>query len=57
MADVETSDSEPENAVPATPVARKKKVTSNKTKPTKPKKSIPQDEGMHNFQVKQSLVI
>ena len=58
MADVETSDTEPENMVPATPVAKGKKIAQGKAKTSKTKKSIPPDEGtVQFFLVKSPLVV
>ena len=46
MADEETSDSDAAITVPATPVAKKKKLAPSKVKTAKPKKPIQSDEGM-----------
>ena len=45
MADEETSDSDAANTVPATPVAKKKRLAPSKVKTAKPKKPIQSDEG------------
>ena len=62
MADEETSDSDAAITVPATPVAKKKRLAPSKVKTAKPKKPIQSDEGMISKaqsaqQVKHPMVI
>ena len=45
MADEEPSDSDAANTVPATPVAKRKRLAPSKVKTAKPKKLIQSDEG------------